>query len=244
MQKPNTSVIDWKHGVPKTKLKKTFLDDVIKVGNRLSTASKSVLNIIDWKQESANLFMHGHRHKNEVSKLKKETINEEIFRLEKKNRSPAPGAYNNMPKYKPQGIPKQTSDQRMFYNDILFKSLNAPPLNKYNVVEPFKKTHPKIFELKITAPKNKPEKGESSIKVVKSKNPTVGSYDDHASYLKTQLNLKDFHQKLTTKSDKVTFVDQTIKQAKRTKLCPGYYNLDKAYNRMSGSPPQLKMKRH
>jgi hypothetical protein len=55
--------------------------------------------VFDWSNASTSVASHGHAHKYEFKKSKKETLNEEIIRREKAKKSPAPGAYE-MQKFK------------------------------------------------------------------------------------------------------------------------------------------------
>ena len=48
--------------------------------------------------------MHGHYHKDEFRKQKRETIPEEIYRRAKNTKSPAPGAYEVIPKDRTKGL--------------------------------------------------------------------------------------------------------------------------------------------
>jgi len=72
--------------------KKTYLDDVMKEGKK-SLAPNQYSKPINWNLSSASGITHGHSHKDEFRKSKRETLNEEIIRLAKANKGPAPGAY-------------------------------------------------------------------------------------------------------------------------------------------------------
>ena len=83
--------------------KYTFLDDVMKQAKKMCD-SKLYIKQSDWKGDAAQVSVHGHYHKDEFRKQKRETIPEEIYRRAKNNKSPAPGAYDVIPKDRSKGL--------------------------------------------------------------------------------------------------------------------------------------------
>ena len=104
---PGISVQNWKVYKLKERGKKTFLDDVISIAKKNEV--KGHTKQLDWNKEQLKQSEHGHFHKHEFLKNKRETLNEEIFRKCKAAKLPAPGAYD-LPKQKIQNIPKTSED--------------------------------------------------------------------------------------------------------------------------------------
>ena len=82
--------------------KYTFLDDVMKEAKK-KCDSKLYIKPSDWKADAAVVSSHGHIHKDEFKKMKRETLPEEIYRRAKNTKSPAPGAYEVVPKDRTKG---------------------------------------------------------------------------------------------------------------------------------------------
>ena len=109
------NVQTWKNYKLLPRGKKTYLDDVI--GDAKKKNYPQVYGKVqDWKELGINVGLHGHAHKFEFRKSKKETLNAEIMRLEKAKKSPAPGAYD-LPKYKIPQTANNKEDQRMMVAD-------------------------------------------------------------------------------------------------------------------------------
>jgi hypothetical protein len=152
----------------------------------------------------------------EFLKKKKETFNDEIVKHAKLYKSPAPGEYNNMPKYKVLSVPKQTGEQRMLIYDSQYKGMQVPGA-KYDH-SCYTKVKPRVLALKIIAPKDK--KG-LQWKIVKSKDPDMGSYKDEESFKKTQITFEK-HNLITTKSNRTSFIDIAVR-SKKNNLAPSHY---------------------
>jgi len=108
---------NWKTGNLPARGKKTFFDDEIKNGNKSKIPPNMYALQEDWGVRGNSKLMHGHMKKCQFLAGKKETILSEIIRTEKKRNIPAPCAYNNVPKYKVQQVPKSTDNQMKFCDD-------------------------------------------------------------------------------------------------------------------------------
>ena len=109
--------------------------------------------------------------------------------------------------------------------------------NKFN-----KLTRPKIFECKIV-PDNKAH--INKYKIIKSKNPDSGTYENLSSFRKTQTHGYE-NKVFMSKCPKTSFLDGAVR-AKRHSLGPGHYavkNIENAYNRISSSPVSMRTRRH
>lgn len=100
---------NWKNYKLLPRGKKSYLDDVIADAKK-KLSPQIYAKQFDWREATAKISDHGHIHKYEFRKSKKETLNEEIIRKAKNAKTPAPGAYE-VAKFKVQQIPKQTSEQ-------------------------------------------------------------------------------------------------------------------------------------
>ena len=124
-------------------------------------------------------------------------------------------------------------------NDFQWKSMQVPAA-KYDTIKGYNMGKPSPFSLRMFPPSKKPTE---SYKVVKSKEPDVGSYNSLTAYKKTQLNKVD-ETVFIEKQKKNNFLDQ-IQKAKKFVPAPGHYkDLDKAYKRISTSPISIRTKRH
>jgi hypothetical protein len=106
---------------PRGKGKKTYLDDVM-TNAKKTQSTAHLLKPMDWKVASASMATHGHLHKNEFRKKKKETLNAEIMRHSKARKSPAPGEYE-IPVPKIRSIPKYTEVKSLMILDAKWKAL-------------------------------------------------------------------------------------------------------------------------
>jgi hypothetical protein len=78
-------------------------------------------------------------------------------------------------------MPKTTSPQMCMAEDAKAKGQNAPPA-KYDIGPGFDMTRPKIFKLKIQDDK---QKHINKYKIIKSKLPDVGTYEQLKSFKST-----------------------------------------------------------
>ena len=179
LDKPGFKVINWANVKPLDK--KTFLDDIMAESKKRLPPNKYASHQ-DWRKMSVSVIEHGHVRKNLIVKGSRQTLNEEIIKTAKRNKIPAPGAYN-LPKERIRNIPKVTTPQLQMSDDCEYKSKQVPG-HKYDQLSGFKVTRPKIFALKFVAPKIK--RSELSYKIIKSKDPDCGTYDSLGAFKKTQ----------------------------------------------------------
>ena len=81
-------------------------------------------------------------------------------------------------------------------------------------------------------------------KIIKSKDPCVGTYNDPQSFRKTQLHSYERDKFLINKGPKVGQIEFAVKQKKGVPGPGTYKNVESAYARISTSPPTLRSKRH
>lgn len=153
--KKDMLVFNWKNlNASKKGGKYTFLDDVVKDFKKHANQA-TYLNHQNWKEENCKAHLHGHYHKSEFSKMPRHTVNEVLMRRAKKENKPPPGRYN-LPKQRIPGIANFKGEQRMVVDDARWKAMQVPGA-KYDIGSGVKITKPKVFELKIQPPKDKPE---------------------------------------------------------------------------------------
>ena len=113
------------------------------------------------------------------------------------------------------------------------------PAAKYDQISGLNHTRPRAFQLKIMPSKDKGE----PIKIKKSKDPDVGTYNHSDAYKKTQLHHYEKNQ-FMPKGPKKNFLDDAVKTRKFVPP-PGHYKeVEKCYSRLSTSPMSLRTRRH
>ena len=83
-------------------------------------------------------------------------------------------------------------------------------------------------------------------KIIKSKDPDGGSYEDLASFKRTQTHGHEQKPVFMSKMKKKCYLDDAIK-IKRHSLGPGHYSIktiNTAYDKITSSPNSIRTKRH
>lgn len=82
LDKPkNICILDWKNQKDVNKIKKTFLDDLVKK-SKLSAREISYIQPRNWYQEQSSVAINGHPNKFKFLQGKREMLNEQIARME------------------------------------------------------------------------------------------------------------------------------------------------------------------
>ena len=116
------------------------------------------------------------------------------------------------------------------------------PAAKYDHLKFQTLTKPKIFQASIADDK---KAHIDKYKIVKSKNPDVGTYEGAAAFKQTQTNGTE-RKAFMSKMEKKGYLDHAVK-ARKHSPGPGHYakaTLDNAYNKLSSSPTSLRTRRH
>ena len=100
-------------------------------------------------------------------------------------------------------------------------------------------TKPRIFVTKIHDPLIKKE--DLGKKPKKSTDPDMGTYDSTKAFRYTMR--RGFSQKWDT-GPVIKFYEGELKRSKKVPSCSYYTVTDDAMNRLSKSPPSIRMKRH
>jgi hypothetical protein len=137
--------------------------------------------IENWGQRSNSKLLHGHASKNKFFPGDRQTFLAEAIKNEKRRKIPAPGAYENMPKANVLQVPK-TTDNQLKMNDHCRYTAMQTPAAQYDFSKFHSLTKPKTFMYKITEDK---KAHIDKYKIVKSKNPDIGSYESLKSFKKT-----------------------------------------------------------
>ena len=120
---------------------------------------------------------HGHAHKGKFLGHDRETSQQELMRMTKKENLPAPGCYS--PKLSEPGKMKfsQSMKSPAFIDDAVWHSNQSPTVCYKKVEDLTNLVKPKIFSLKMIEPSKKFD----DWKPKKSDLPDVGTYNPDAS---------------------------------------------------------------
>ena len=220
-------------------------DDIAKHSTRGKVSPQLYAKQLNWNEMSVGR-LHGHVHKDEFRKMDRITVTSEQFNTAKKRNIPGP--IYDLPAFKIPSIANSKSSQLEATADSQYRAKQVPDF-KYDIHPAQKLVKPKIYQLKFVPDKNK---DQNPYKIIKSKEPTVGSYNDPQSFRKTQLHSYERDKFLINKGPKIgksfgSCVGQIELFVKLKKGVPGpgtYKNVESAYSRISTSPPTLRSRRH
>ena len=239
-QRKDLCIENWKNIGTQPGGKKTFLDDVARDAKK-KLSPVLYAKVEDWAQMSQSKLMHGHGLKNKFLPGSRQTVLAEAIVLDKRRNIPAPGAYNNLPKERVLQVPK-TTDNQIKMNDHCKYIAQQTPAAQYDHMKFATLTKPKIFQCKMFEDK---KAHIDKYKIVKSKDPDIGTYEGLAAFKRTQthgLEQKVFMSKVKREG----YLDHAVR-AKRHSLGPGHYakkNIEDAYKRLSVSPMSMRVRRH
>lgn len=101
--------------------------------------------------------------------------------MDKRKNVPAPGKYENMPKERVLKVPKTTDAQLKMNDHCKYVAMQTPGA-VYDHTKFQSVTKPKIFQYKIVEDK---KAHVDKYKIIKSKGPDGGSYEDLSAFKKT-----------------------------------------------------------
>ena len=158
----------------------------------------------------------------------------------KRRAIPPPGAYNLPKTDKPKLGHTDKSEKSSYHIDVAIYQSKQTPTVCYKTTDSLTgATKPRIFSTKIHDPLVKKE--DLGKKPKKSNLPDMGSYDSTKAYRYTMK--RGFSQKWDSGPVK-KFYEIDIKRSKKVPSCSYYTVTNDAMNRLSKSPPSIRMRRH